>query len=439
MEHNPVLTQTAQRSYIHSCTWGKPFCPSSLHRQHFVEKFPHKMSITNFPAPTIPASALLDFASEKPLDNADLPSILGVKNARFTTSGRASIALALEHANITTDDEVLIPAYHCEAMVAPARWRGAKAVFYRINPDTSIRLEDIAAKITPKTRAIIVTHYFGFEQQLREIRALCTKHAIVLIEDCAHALFGLSSGQAIGTTGDYAVASCMKFLPIYEGGLICSTTRDISNIQLSSPSLMFQIKSAINCLETSVFYKRLGFWGRLINTLFKFKDKLWVFLKSLQPNRHSGGLGPSSSEGGFGLDEAWIHKTMSGFSSWIVRNAALGYVAEQRRQNYRTLNAALTALPNCHPLFSTLPEHTVPWVFPLYVDHPEKYFHTLKMQGVPVWRFGEFLDAGVTKDVCPVSVEYSQHIFQFPCHQSLTPDEIDWMLKKITQIFSEKS
>lgn len=395
------------------------------------------MNASNFPAPSIPPSALLDFISNQPSVKVDFPSILDVKNARFTTSGRASIALALEHADITTGDEVLIPAYHCEAMVAPARWLGATTVFYRINPDTSIQLEDIDAKITSKTRAIIVTHYFGFEQQLQAIRALCTKHAIVLIEDCAHALFGLSSGQPIGTTGDYAVASCMKFLPIYEGGLICSTTRDISNIRLAPPSLMFQIKSAINCLETSVFYNRLGVLGRVINAFFKFKDKLWAYLKSLQSDRQGVGLGPSSSEGGFGLDEAWIHKTMSIFSDRIIRNTELSYVAERRRQNYRTLNTSLSALPDCHPLFSTLPEHTVPWVFPLYVKNPEKYFLTLKMQGVPVWRFGEFLDSAVTKDICPVSVEYSKHIFQFPCHQSLTEGEIDWMLNKISHIFSE--
>ncbi|MGZ3814284.1 MAG: aminotransferase class V-fold PLP-dependent enzyme, partial [Mucilaginibacter sp.] len=335
----------------------------------------------------------------------------------------------------TNGDEVLIPAYHCEAMVAPARWRGATVVFYGINRDTSIRLDDIASKISSRTRAIIVTHYFGFEQHLQDVKALCDKHGIVLIEDCAHALFGLSSGRAIGTTGDYAVASCMKFLPVYEGGLICSMTRNLSNLQLSSPSLMFQIKSAINCLEISVFYGRFGAMGRIINRFFKLKDKFWTFLKSFKSNR--GGLGPSSSEGGFGLDEAWIYKTMSWFSEWIVRHAPLGRIAEQRRLNYQSINATLAELPNCHPLFATLPEHTVPWVVPLYVEHPEKYFIPLKMQSVPVWRFGEFLDASVTEDVCPVSVEYSRHIFQFPCHQSLTPSEISWMLEKIKQIFSE--
>ena len=165
---------------------------------------------------------------------------------------------------------------------------------------------------------------------------------------------------------------------------------------------MFQIKSAINCLETAVFYNRLGLSGRLINALFKLKDKLWAFLKTLKPERRNATLGPSSSEGGFGLDEAWINKTMSVFSRWIVQNSKLGYVAEQRRQNYQTLNATLSTLTDCHPLFPNMYEHTVPWVYPLYVDHPEKYFMTLKMQGVPVWRFGEFLDSGVTQEVCQI-------------------------------------
>lgn len=393
------------------------------------------MSVSEFPIPTIPASALLDYVSSKPTNILNFPSILDVKNARFTTSGRASIALALEHANITVGDEVLIPAYHCEAMVAPAKWRGATAVFYRINRDTSIQLDDIVKKITPKTRGIIVTHYFGFEQQLQVIRDICDQHGIILIEDCAHAMFGLSSGKTIGTTGDYAVASCMKFLPIYEGGLICSTTKDLSNFRLSRPSLAYQLKSAINCLEVSVSYGRWKVLGQFFNTIFRLKDSFWTYIKSKRaiPNN----LGPSSSEGAFNLDEDWIHKTMSWFSQWIVRNAHLDYIAEQRRQNYQILNESLADLPNCHRLMPKLSEHTVPWVFPLYVDQPEKYFHALRRQGIPVLRFGEFLDSSVNEQVCPVSVEYSKHVFQFPCHQSLTPAEIDWMLKKIKLTFSQ--
>lgn len=397
------------------------------------------MSSINFPTPKIPPSALLETTSAHASAKSDIPSILEIKNTLFTTSGRASIALALEHAGITTDDEILIPAYHCEAMVAPAKWRQAQIIFYRINPDTSAQLEDITSKITPKTRAIIVTHYFGFEQQLHNVKKLCVEHNMILIEDCAHAMFGVSSGQAIGATGDYAIGSCMKFLPIYEGGMLCSASRNLNNLNLSPPSVKFQIKSGINALEISINYNRLGSLGQGVKALLKIKDKLWKHLKQSKIGHDGSSLGPSSSEGGFGLDEGWIHKNMSWFSRWIINHSALDQIALKRRQNYQAMYPTLAKLPHCRVLFESLSEHTVPWVFPIYVEHPEKYFIPLKMQGVPVWRFGEFLDSAVTKDVCPVSVEYSQHIFQFPCHQSLTLDEINWMLDKITQIFSEQS
>jgi dTDP-4-amino-4,6-dideoxygalactose transaminase len=396
------------------------------------------MNALNFPRPKVPLAPILDlnFFRRSSISRSE-HCILNVKNTRFTTSGRAAIALALEHANITPNDDVLIPAYHCESMIAPATKRGANVVFYKINPDTSIQLDDIKKKITAGTKAVIVTHYFGFEQSLREIKALCAQEGAVLIEDCAHAFFGASDNLPIGTTGDYAVASCMKFLPIYEGGLICSNTRGLTNLQLSAPSFIFQIKSFINTLELAVLYNRLGNLGKILNFLLNLKSALWAHVKTLRAEKYSAPLGPSSSDGGFGLDEVWIHKKISCFSKLIIRTSPLVDIAAKRRRNYQTINDALAALPGCHPLFKQLPEHTVPWVYPLYVNHPEKYFNKLKMQGIPIWRFGEFLDPSVTEKTCPVSVEYSRHIFQFPCHQSLSPQEIDWMLTQITKTFAD--
>ncbi len=396
------------------------------------------MNYQNFPSPQIPPFALLGRIPSKKSTAHQIPYILDVKNFRLTTSGRASIALALEHAGIGENDEILIPSYHCEAMVAPARWRKAKIVFFRINRDTSIVLDDIKEKITPKTRAILVTHYFGFEQQLQELKKICTENNIILIEDCAHAMFGLSSGKAIGTTGDYAVGSSMKFLPIYEGGMICSATQTLDNIELSPPPLKFQIKSAINTIEFAIQYQRLGVVGSIFKSLFMFKDFTWNQLKSAKIGFDGNRLGPSSSEGEFGLDEAWIHKKSSWFSAWIIKNTNVQKVAQIRRHNYSYMLKRLAKLPNCEVIFDKLADHTVPWVFPVYVKEPEKYFAPLKLRGIPVWRFGEFLDPMVTKDICPVSVEYSKHIFQFPCHQSLKQSEIDWMLNSITDIFTEK-
>jgi perosamine synthetase len=392
------------------------------------------MNNINFPSATIPPSPILDFGTLNFTTQSPHNSVLSIKNKRYTTSGRAAIALALEDAGITPEHEVLIPAYHCESMVAPVKWRGADVIFYKINPDTSIQVDDIKNKITPKTKAIIVTHYFGFVQHLKNIRHICNQYNIILIEDCAHALFGQSDGYAIGTTGDYAVASCMKFLPIYEGGLIASNTQNLTNIKLESPSFLFQIKSLLNPLEIAIHYHRLGLLGQLIQKLLNIKNTLWRYLKQHHQTSNTS-YGPSSSDGGFGLDEAWIHKTLSLFSKFVVTHTPLNHVITQRRTNYNKLNSSLSKLPGCRPLFDKLPPHTVPWVYPLYVEQPEKYFTHLKMAGVPVWRFGEFLDPSVNATTCPISVEYSQHIFQFPCHKSLSQQDLDWLLSTITDIF----
>ena len=135
---------------------------------------------------------------------------------RLASSGRVAIALALRHLGIRPGEQVLLPAYHCTAMVEPVQWASAAPVFYRIHPDTSVDLEHLQRLLTPLTRAVIVVHYFGFPQQLSSLRAFCDTHRLALIEDCAHAFFGEEAGRPLGSCGDYAIASAMKFFPIYE-------------------------------------------------------------------------------------------------------------------------------------------------------------------------------------------------------------------------------
>ena len=74
-------------------------------------------------------------------------------------------------------------------MVDPVVWRGVNAVFYRLHPDTSPDVDDIAHRLTSRTRAVLVVHYFGFPQPLEQLRAFCDAHVLILIEDCAHAFF----------------------------------------------------------------------------------------------------------------------------------------------------------------------------------------------------------------------------------------------------------
>lgn len=367
------------------------------------------------------------------------PSILDCGERIHVTSGRAAIALALEHAGIKAGDEVLIPAFHCESMVSPVKWRGATPVFYQINADTSLNVADLEKRINSNTKAILVTHYFGFLQNMAPIADLCQRHKLLLIEDCAHAFFGSRNGTAVGGWGDYAIASTMKFFPVYDGGILASTKHALTLPKLDAPGMRFQIKSFFNTLEKAIAYQRLGVFGKAVKCVVWIKEWSWNIIKGASMVRGGAPLGPESSDGGYGLDEQWIHKTISEPSRWIIKHSDLERIVVQRRKNYTKLEEALRDINGTRALFDQLPPNTFPLVYPLYVDDPQRYFKPLKDKGVPIWRFGEYLDVQIDEHVCKNSVKLSRHVFQFPCHQELTDIEMDWMIQQIKNVLTDST
>src|ERR1700694_2284439 len=160
------------------------------------------------PFPRLPVLGWSAFSGER------APSVGGVLSARYrryTTSGRAAIALALRVLKVTPGDKVLVPTYHCPTMIAPVVRAGAKPVFYPITASGGVDLDWLQGADLGGARALLVTHYFGIPQPMLGVRAFCNAHRIALIEDCAHAFFGMSDGVAVGSWGDLAIASLTKF------------------------------------------------------------------------------------------------------------------------------------------------------------------------------------------------------------------------------------
>jgi perosamine synthetase len=394
--------------------------------------------VNNYPKPAVPLSPVLSWYSTHISKPGNYTSnILDCKFKLQLTSGRAAILMALEDTGVNSGDEVLLPSFHCESMVAPVRWLGATPVFYRINSDSSIDVDDIESKISANTKAIIVTHYFGFLQNLSPVVELCRGKNIKTIEDCAHAFFGSRDGKTVGSQGDYAIASSMKFFPVLDGGVLASNTIDISSIELKSSPWAFELKSLINSIEISIRYRRLGIPGRLISVLMGVKDYLWSGIKNLRGRDIVTVSTPSSSQGGQELDEEWLKKRASLASRQIVAYSDTRRIVDLRRANYLRLDDAFRNLPGCHPLHTSLPSNCVPLVYPLYVENAKTLFPILKRKAIPIWRFGEFLDRGVTTGVCQNSVNLSAHVFQFPCHQELQDSEIRWIIDSVVKVITE--
>jgi len=401
--------------------------------------------MVNFPKPRIPTSPVLSLASFSTAKHQHVPSVLDAGGAKFVTSGKRAIALALQQMKIGKNDKVLLPAYHCIAMVEPVIWVKATPVFYKINSDTPVDLDDIQARLDGSTKLLLVVHYFGFPQNLPKICIFCDEHNILLLEDCAHSFFGEYDGRSLGSFGDYAIASIIKFFPTSEGGCLVSSRHPTSSLHLESAGVGFEMKAALNALERGFEYGRLGFLQKLIYLPMWFKNFIWELVKKRVSSENidfgpRASFGPGASDGGFAIEERWRNKKSSFFSQYLTKRVSQTRIATSRRENYIALLEALTGLPGCHPLFARLPDGVIPYVFPLIVAEPEKFFKPLKNLGIPVIRFGEFLWQSIEANICPVSISLSRQVFQFPCHQELTPAELDWMIREIRGVFlSNKS
>ena len=383
--------------------------------------------------PVVPIAPILSAASFRRAGFARARTVLDAGAAKLVTSGRVAIGLALREIGVGPGDTVLVPAYHSQSMVPPVLWTGATPLFYQVNADTSASIDDLAGRIDARTRAVMVTHYFGFPQDLGPLRALCDARGIALIEDCAHCFIGEQDGRPVGSTGDYAIASSMKFFPVYEGGALVSARHALTRVVLRSAGAGFEAKVALTSLENSFAWRRLGGVRAAMWLPLKLKDLLWGALKkrAARPGAAGVALAPSSSDSGFGFDPAWLDKRSSLFARALLSLVPVSRIAALRRHHYRRLEEALRGLPGLRPLFPALPASVCPWVFPMLADDPEPLFARLKAAGVPVVRFGWPLWPGVDEGVCPVSARLSRQVLSFPCHQELRAQELDWMIGAI--------
>lgn len=374
-------------------------------------------------APVLSLAALRHGAGE-----GDGATVLDAGAARLVGSGRVAIALALCELGVGAGDVVLLPSYHSPSMVPPVTWRGAEPAFYRVDRQARADLDDIAARIDGRTRVVVMTHFFGFPQPAAALRALCDRHGVALLEDCAHAFMGSHEGRPLGAWGDYAAASIMKFLPLYDGGALVSARHPLEGVALRPAGAAFEIKTALNTLERSFAYGRLralhaGLWLPL-----RARDLVWGAVKNAR--RRTGApaaLAPSSSDSGYDFDPAWVDKRMSLGARLVLARTSPRRIAARRRAHYLRLAEAVAGLPGVYPLHAGLGPAVCPWLFPLVAQDPDGLARRLLEAGVPLTRFGSApppeQDDGAGKDAAWLA----RHVLGLPCHQELAEDEVAWL------------
>ncbi len=154
----------------------------------------------------------------------------GSKYCAASSSGTAAIHVALGACGIGCGDEVITSPITDMGSVIGILYQNAVPVFADLDPHTyNMTPESIEAKITDKTKAILVVHLAGNAAEIDRIVELAKKHNIYVIEDCAQSYCCEYKGKYVGTFGDIGCFSLNDFKHISagDGGMIITDNEEL--------------------------------------------------------------------------------------------------------------------------------------------------------------------------------------------------------------------
>jgi dTDP-4-amino-4,6-dideoxygalactose transaminase len=212
----------------------------------------------------------------------ELAARLGVEAVAAVASGSVALELALRALGVGGGDEVVIPTYVCDALHHAVRRTGATPVLADADPATlSLSAADARARLTPRTRAVIVPHAFGLATDLAPFRAL----GVPVVEDCAQTLGARVAGRPVGSLGAVAVCSfyATKLLTTGEGGAVAGPaalidrvrdTRDYDERDDLTPRMNAKLSDLAAALGRGQLARLDGFLARRRAVAARYRERL---------------------------------------------------------------------------------------------------------------------------------------------------------------------
>jgi dTDP-4-amino-4,6-dideoxygalactose transaminase len=164
---------------------------------------------------------------------ATLAERIGVKHAVAVSSGTAALHLACRAVGLGRGDEAIVPALTFVATAHAVRYLGADVVLCDsvAENDAGIDVAAVERLISPRTKAVLAVHMWGYPAAVEQLRRICDTHGLALIEDCAEAIDARTeSGPFVGSIGDLGCFSFFskKQLAVGEGGVVTTDDDDLA-------------------------------------------------------------------------------------------------------------------------------------------------------------------------------------------------------------------
>lgn len=381
----------------------------------------------HFPRPSVPLLPALQWR-DLTFGTSDVTpaDVLQGPGVRHFARGRYAMHAAYQASGLGPEGTLLAPAYHCRTMLDPALALKGNILLYGLNSDLTPQPESIRALVANSpiaVKALVVPHYFGFDQPqalMADLAAFCRQQNIMLIEDCSHAwqVAVKRATHCQAQSGHMLMASPYKFFACNDGGTLWGHPAELPASQAISPSLVPELGSIGNVLAKSWSQRRTA-------TVLPPTGRI-----AAQSSHQGQNVEENSSSPSTMYDVSYENRSSFASSRWVMQHTKLRLVVKQRQQHYHRWTQALAGLRGCKALFPDLPPDCAPYMFPLQIDNPAQHFCQLKHLGLPIWRWDEMAVSD-----CNVSISYRLGLLHLPCHQSLSEKQLQWMIAAVTRVF----
>lgn len=317
-----------------------------------------------------------------------------VKHGIGVNSATDALTISLKAVGVTDDDEVLVPVNSFIATANIVIFCGGTPVFVDVEPDTlNMDPEKIEDAITPRTKAIIPVHLHGHPADMGPILEIAHDHGLAVIEDVAQAVDALYKGKKVGSVGDIG---CFSFYPTKNLGAY-------------------------------------GDGGMVITDDDEYAEKIHLLRN----------YGRIESE----YKQNYVHRLV-GYNSRLdemqaaVLRLKLKYLAQwnrRKRDISKEYNKAFADIPLIVP-----PEkeyaHRQFWDYCIQVDKRDAVQKALAEDGIktavlyriPIHLQEAYGFMGLEQGSFPVAEECADKILSLPLFPELKPDEIDYVIEKVT-------
>lgn len=361
----------------------------------------------------------------------DLSSWFGNSLVYYVHQARVGIRFACELMKIGPGNEVLVPAYNCGTEVDALLNSGTSVILYRVDKRGWLDLADLRKRISQKTKAIYITHYFGFPQPVFEIKKLCDEKHIYLIEDCALSLFSCDGKTKLGSVGDISVFNFPKSLPVPDGGALVINNPDliVDNWVMGTPPVSRVLREMLPLIKRYVLRISSG-----SNFLY---PPLWSLLKKTRSiTNHDENYDTTFSDmpSSYYYDEKLSNRKISKITEHMLRTFDVSEIVSKRRANFCKYLELLSGVKGVEPLYKELLIGVCPLYFPIIVNKRKQVCQKLNALSICAIAWWSGYHSSLPWTEYPDARFLKENLLILPVHHQLQEGHIEFIAQKLLDI-----